>query len=103
MSMTPADARFLVRRALGLLHRGLASLRVRGWRATWAWTKVQFARAPLAPGTAPWRPGPAPFAPFGLPDAWCAATPRASVVIPVYGVLAIWLQSSGCWDIQTRH
>jgi len=70
MSMTPADARFFLRRALGLFHRGFASLRTRGWRATWARTKVQFARGRAAPDVAPWRPGQAPFAPFALPAGW---------------------------------
>jgi len=31
MAMTPADARFLFHRALGLVHRGFTSLRTRGW------------------------------------------------------------------------
>ena len=88
MSMSPADARFLFKRALGLVHRGLASLRLRGWRATWARTRLQFAPGALVPGDAPWVPAPAPFAPFALPAAWSAAAPRASVVIPVYGQFA---------------
>ncbi|HVQ33954.1 MAG TPA: glycosyltransferase family 2 protein, partial [Lysobacter sp.] len=88
MSMSPADARFLFKRALGLVHRGLASLRLRGWRATWARTRLQFAPGALVPGDAPWVPAPAPFAPFTLPAAWSAAAPRASVVIPVYGQFA---------------
>jgi GT2 family glycosyltransferase/glycosyltransferase involved in cell wall biosynthesis len=86
MSMTPADARFLFRRALGLVHRGFASLRMRGWRATWARTKLQFARGNLVPGDAPWRPEATPFAPFALPAGWASIdAPRATVVIPVYG------------------
>ena len=92
MSMTPADAGFFFRRALGLLHRGLASLRTRGWQATWARTKVQFARAALPPQAAPWRPGQAPFAPFAMPAAWCSQAPKASVVIPVYGQFARTLE-----------
>jgi O-antigen biosynthesis protein len=88
MSMTPADARFFFRRALGLVHRGLSSLRMRGWRATWARTKVQFSRGHLVPGAGVWRPGAAPFAPFALPEGWSSAIPRASVVIPVYGQFA---------------
>ena len=35
MPMSPADARFHLDRALGLFRRGMASLRTRGWRATW--------------------------------------------------------------------
>jgi GT2 family glycosyltransferase len=88
MSMTPADARFLFKRAIGLMHRGLTSLRMRGWRATWARTKVQFARGTMVPGEVLWRPEPAPFAPFPLPAAWAAPAPRVSVVIPVYGQFA---------------
>ena len=88
MAMTPADARFLFHRALGLVHRGFTSLRTRGWRATWARTKLQFADGTMAPGDAPWRPDPAPFAPFSLPAAWTSPAPRASVVIPVYGQFA---------------
>ena len=34
MSISLADARFLWRRALGLIRRGMTSLRTRGWRAT---------------------------------------------------------------------
>lgn len=35
MPNTLADARYWARRLLGLAHRTLASLRTRGWRATW--------------------------------------------------------------------
>ncbi|UHQ19817.1 glycosyltransferase [Lysobacter sp. KIS68-7] len=93
MSMTPADARFFFRRALGLVHRGLSSLHARGWRATWERTKVQFARrAAPSPQAAPWRPGRSPFAPFAMPAAWSSPAPTASVVIPVYGQFARTLE-----------
>ena len=35
MSFSPADLRFIWRRGFGLLRRGWASLRTRGWRVTW--------------------------------------------------------------------
>lgn len=83
MPWSLADARFAWQRASGLARRGLASLRTRGWRASWERVKVQFRR--LAP----------------LPDAGlfesdervpvalsCTETPRASIVIPVYNELS---------------
>ena len=90
MSISPADARFLLRRALGLAQRGLASLRTRGLSATWARAKLQFARRSAVRGDAPYRPEPAPFAPFALPETLHVAgpAPRASIVIPVYGQFA---------------
>jgi len=67
----------------GLLRRGLASLRSRGWRATCqrAWLRLRPARPPAIPL---YRPEPMPFAPFALPLATDARAPRASIVIPVY-------------------
>lgn len=85
MSMTLADARFLVRRALGLASRGLASLRTRGWSATWRRMKAQFHTVPDEQRAAPWMPAAAAFAPFALPPSLRADPPRASLVIPVYG------------------
>ena len=76
-----AEARFLFDRALGLARRALASLRTRGWRASWSRVSLQVRRRRLPPAPA-YRPDPAPFAPFALP---CAPRPRASIVIPVYG------------------
>lgn len=85
MPLSPADLGFLWRRGLGLLRRGWASLRTRGWRATWERTRAQFRRArPLPPG-ALYLPAPAPFAPFALPT---SDAPVASLVIPVYGQFA---------------
>ncbi|MEN4904614.1 glycosyltransferase [Luteimonas sp. TWI1437] len=84
MSFSLADARFRVVRALGLFRRGLASLRMRGLRATWQRVGAQFgvfaprARQTLRP------PDLRPFAPFAIPlhDA-----PAVSIVVPVYGHL----------------
>lgn len=79
-----AEARFLIERAAGLLRRGVASLRTRGWRATLAqaWQRIGPA---TAPAEALWFPPAGPFAPFAVP---ASEAPRASIVIPVYGQLA---------------
>lgn len=79
-----AEARFLVARALGLAHRALASLRTRGWRASWSRALRQWSPARLPP-SALYRPADAAFTPFAVPF---SATPRASIVIPVYGQCA---------------
>ncbi len=90
MSFSAADARFLIDRALGLIRRGLASLRTRGWRATWQRTRMQFRRASAT------RPG-ALYVPAKLSSqSWVLSTaalstdaaPRASIVIPVYNQCA---------------
>lgn len=80
----PVEARFWILRALGLWRRGWASLRTRGAAATWRRLALQFRRAPVTAG-ALFLPAPAPLAPFALPT---AATPRASIVIPVHGAFA---------------
>src|SRR6187431_3238420 len=81
MSISLADLRFQWQRAQGLIHRGMASLRARGWRATWARVKRQFARAPRPQSAALYFPSTAPFAPFAVPG---SQAPRASLIIPVY-------------------
>ena len=90
MSITPADARFFLRRAVGLATRGLASLRTRGWSATLAQARLRLARAPKSEAAALYRPEATPFAPFALPDTLqlTGPAPRASIVIPVYGQFA---------------
>lgn len=81
MSMSPADVRFLLDRVRGLIRRGLTSLRMRGWRATWDRVQRQFRRAP-PPALEPlYFPARAPFAPFLVPF---SETPAASIIIPVY-------------------
>jgi len=83
-----ADVRYWYMRARALLHRGTASLRTRGWRATWERAVLQFRPAPAGAGAALYLPEPAPFAPFAVPS---SAEPRASIVIPVYGHCAATL------------
>jgi GT2 family glycosyltransferase len=85
MSFSAADLRFLLHRGFGLLRRGWASLRTRGWRATWDRTRAQFRRAAPLPAAALYRPAEAPFAPFAIAT---ADAPVASLVIPVYGQFA---------------
>ena len=85
MSISLADARFQWQRALGLIRRGISSLRTRGWRASWDRVKRQFRRVPQALQADLYFPAEAPFAPFAVPD---SATPRASIVIPVYNQAA---------------
>ncbi len=81
MSMSLADARYHLKRIIGLIHRGLASLRTRGWRATLHRVGVHTRRQP-PPQRAPlYFPEAAPFAPFQVPY---SDQPRASIVIPVY-------------------
>ncbi|MBB1088511.1 glycosyltransferase [Lysobacter sp. SG-8] len=79
--MSWTDVRFQIDRATGLVRRGVASLRTRGWRASWQRVLKQFRRVPTTQRAALYEPGQAPFAPFGVPD---SDTPRASIVIPVY-------------------
>jgi GT2 family glycosyltransferase/glycosyltransferase involved in cell wall biosynthesis len=79
-----AEARFLVERKAGLLRRGLASLRTRGWRATLANARQRL-RSARAPAVDLYLPPATPFAPFAVP---ASATPRATIVIPAYGQLA---------------
>ncbi len=74
-------ARFFLQRALGLLRRGLASLRTRGLHGTWERVRFQFRRAPEAIGAPLYLPAAAAFAPFDVP---ASPQPRASIVIPVY-------------------
>jgi len=89
-----ADVGFLLRRGLGLIRRGWASLRSRGWRATWERTRLQLSPAPRVPPIALFAPADAPFAPFSIPGAILAdgsdtaPPPVASIVIPVYNAFA---------------
>ncbi|MEO5628539.1 MAG: glycosyltransferase [Thermomonas sp.] len=77
----PADARFWMSRVWGLWRRGAASLRNRGLAASWQRLKLQFRRSRITTH-ALYSPASAPFAPFALPT---SETPRASIVIPMYG------------------
>ncbi|MCD7097414.1 glycosyltransferase [Stenotrophomonas sp. MMGLT7] len=81
MSMSLADARYLLQRVSGLIRRGLSSLRARGWRATWQRVRVRTGRLPAMRGQPLWFPDEAEFAAFAVP---ASLTPVASIVIPVY-------------------
>ncbi|MEA9733659.1 glycosyltransferase [Xanthomonas campestris pv. raphani] len=85
MSMSLADARYLFNRVLGLIHRSVASMRTRGWRATWQRIRVHTQAPPVALDTPLWLPEAAPFAAFAVPH---SATPQVTVVIPVYNQIA---------------
>ncbi|MEA9737682.1 glycosyltransferase [Xanthomonas campestris pv. raphani] len=85
MSMSLANARYLFNRVLGLIHRSVASMRTRGWRATWQRIRVHTQAPPVALGTPLWLPEAAPFAAFAVPH---SATPQVTVVIPVYNQIA---------------
>jgi GT2 family glycosyltransferase len=88
MSLSLADARFLFDRALGLLRRGVTSLRTRGWRSTWHRAKAHFdipAPALLKRLEFPAQGG---FEPFAVPH---SDEPQVSVVIPVYNGFAYTL------------
>jgi len=85
MSISLADVRFQWQRALGLIRRGMGSLRSRGWRASWDRVKRQFQRVPQAQRAELYFPAAAPFAPFAVPD---SARPQASIIIPVYNQAA---------------
>ena len=79
--MSLADARYHFKRIIGLIRRGLASLRTRGWRATLHRVGVHARRQPPPQRSPLFVPEAAPFAPFAVPT---SDRPRASIVIPVY-------------------
>jgi GT2 family glycosyltransferase/glycosyltransferase involved in cell wall biosynthesis len=85
MPVSPADLRFMFLRGLGLVRRGWASLRTRGWHATWDRTRAQFHQATPLPPSQLYLPEAAPFAPFAVPT---SSAPTASIVIPVYDQFA---------------
>jgi GT2 family glycosyltransferase len=85
MSISLADVRFQWQRALGLIRRGMTSLRARGWRATWQRVQRQLQPTPRAQRDALYFPTEAAFAAFAVPH---SATPRASLVVPVYNQAA---------------
>ncbi|HED4877846.1 TPA: glycosyltransferase [Stenotrophomonas maltophilia] len=81
MAMSLAEIRYLINRLTGLARRSLASLRTRGWRATWQRIRVHTQRAVPAPRKPLYLPPAQPFAPFAVPT---SDTPEVSIVIPVY-------------------
>ena len=85
MSISAADARYLINRLRGLLLRTWSSLRTRGLAATIARIRVHARRPATAGAASLYLPAPAPFAPFTLP---CHPQPRASIIIPVHNHVA---------------
>lgn len=81
MSMSLADARYHLNRVIGLFRRGLASLRLRGWRATLQRVQVHTRRLPPPRREPLFMPAALPFAAFALPS---STQPLASIIIPVY-------------------
>ena len=81
MAMSLAEIRYLINRLSGLARRSLASLRTRGWRATWQRIRVHTQRAVPAPRTPLFLPPAQEFAPFAVPF---SASPEVSIIIPVY-------------------
>ncbi|WP_312109548.1 glycosyltransferase [Stenotrophomonas indicatrix] len=81
MAMSLAEIRYLINRLTGLARRSLASLRTRGWRATWQRIRVHAQRAAPAPRKPLYLAPAQPFAPFAVPT---SDTPDVSIVIPVY-------------------
>jgi O-antigen biosynthesis protein len=88
MSFSPADARFFLHRGLGLIRRGWASLRTRGWRNTLDRVRAQLRRATPLPVDQLYLPTQAAFAPFAVST---SDTPGVSIVIPVYNQFAYTL------------
>jgi len=81
--MSPlADARFLLERALGIARRGWLSLHTRGWRGSLARAHLHLQPRPRRERVALYAPVATGFAPFAVPVG--SATPRASIVIPVF-------------------
>ncbi|MBN5035575.1 glycosyltransferase [Stenotrophomonas maltophilia] len=85
MAMSLAEIRYLINRLSGLARRSLASLRTRGWRATWQRIRVHAQRAVPAPRTPLFLPPAQDFAPFTVPF---SESPKVSIVIPVYNHVA---------------
>jgi GT2 family glycosyltransferase len=89
MGMNWTDLRFFLNRSAGLFRRGMASLRTRGLRASWARMQKHLRRVPEAQRSALYLPEPTPFAPFSRSsDAAAGGVPRASIVIPVFNQFA---------------
>ena len=80
-----ADARYWFDRLLGLARRSWASLRNRGWRATWSRIRVHLQPPASQHRPVLYQPAAAPFAPFAVPS---STSPQVSIVIPVYNQAA---------------
>ncbi|WP_102945342.1 glycosyltransferase [Stenotrophomonas sp. VV52] len=85
MSTSLADARYFLNRMIGLFRRSLASLRTRGWQATWQRIRVHTRALPPLQREPLYLPAATPFAPFAVPY---SVEPRVSIVIPVYNHVA---------------
>jgi GT2 family glycosyltransferase/glycosyltransferase involved in cell wall biosynthesis len=85
MSISLAEVRFQWQRALGLIRRGLTSLRARGWQATWQRVERQLQRATPSQRARLYFPAETAFAPFAVPH---SDNPRASIIVPVYNQAA---------------
>jgi GT2 family glycosyltransferase len=90
------EAHFWWQRAQGLWRRGVASLRTRGFVASWQRLRLHFRHAPR-PATHLYAPATTPFAPFALPT---SHAPQASVVIPVHGA---WAHTLACLRALAAH
>ena len=90
MAIRWTELRFLFHRSAGLVRRGIASLRTRGLRASWARVQKHLRRTPVATLRTLYVPDAAPFAPFSLAALRGdpARAPRVSIVIPVYNQFA---------------
>src|SRR5690606_37573379 len=97
MPISRAGLRFLFDRGNGLLQRGLTSLRTRGLHATWQRAIKQLQPVPRARLAQLYLPDTAGTAPDGVPT---SATPRASIVIPVFNQLDHTL---GCLHALAAH
>ncbi|MGY0505940.1 glycosyltransferase [Luteimonas sp. e5] len=86
MSFLHDSLLYRVRQCWGLLRRGLASLRARGWKATWQRVTMHF--GVLAPSLHQplYLPG-TPADVGGVGTLPAAAEPVASIIIPVFGQL----------------
>jgi len=97
MNLPYAEVRLWLVRGSGLVRRGIASLRTRGWRHSWERVKLQFAR-PVAPTLAPLLAADrSAFSPFAVPS---AQVPDASIVIPVHGQ---WPHTLACLRAIAAH
>jgi len=83
MGLSLSDLRFHAGRGLGLMRRGLASVRTRGLRVSLERAWVQLRPIPAAQRTSLFFPSPEAPIRFDM-----AAAPRASIVIPVFNQLA---------------
>ncbi len=97
MLISRAELRFLFDRGSGLLQRGLTSLRTRGVRASVQRAIKQLQPVPRAQLEALYLPVSVSVAPARVP---ASATPRASIIIPVYNQLQHTL---GCLHALAAH